>query len=299
MAGIISDALQQGQQTPDAGVAPSQVQLTNATAADNSATNPMSSTTAQPVPATASQGAYNPAQVGDPAKWTVDNNQTVSGQITQLIDQNSPLMEQARTNAKQAANQRGLVNSAMAVSAGESAAYQAALPIAQQDAETNARASSYNTEAQNQTNQFNVTAQNTALSQGSQQQSQADLQKELQQTELKFRQLELDNQLLLQTNAQAAELMNQATGVLNNILMNEKMDSRAKTAASAQIYANLQDQLRLLQSTSKLDLSTFLAENPYGTQATIDAEAARQRKKEKKKEEEEARKQQRFRPNSA
>lgn len=274
MAGIVSDAMavQKPTQDPSAVIGP-----TPTTAADNSATNPTPT-----VAPTTTPSAYTAAQAADPAKWTVDNNQTVSGQITQLIDQNSPLMEQARTNAKQAANQRGLVNSAMAVSAGESAAYQAALPIAQQDAETNARASSYNTEATNQANQFNVTAQNAALSQGSQQQSQADLQKELQQTELKFRQIELDNQRLLQTNAQAADLMNQATGVLNNILMNPKMSAEAKTRASAQIYANLQAQLQLIGATSGLDLGDLLSDNPYAVEAEkYDADAARERERKK------------------
>lgn len=263
MAGIISGAMAAPKPTEDPAAL---IGPTPPTAADNSATNP--SPTVAP---TTTPNAYTPAQAADPAKWNVDSNQTVSGQITQLIDQNSPLMEQARTNAKQAANQRGLVNSAMAVSAGESAAYQAALPIAQQDAETNARASSYNTEATNQNSQFNTTAQNAALSQGSQQQSQADLQKELQQADLRFQQIQLDNQTLLQTNAQAADLMNQATGVLNNILMNPKMSAEAKTRASAQIYANLQSQLRLIGATSGLDLGSLLSENPYSTQAAADA----------------------------
>jgi len=268
MAGIISGAMApppKPTEDPAALIGPTQT-----TAANNSTTNP--SPTVAP---TTTPNAYTPAQAADPAKWNVDSNQTVSGQITQLIDQNSPLMEQARTNAKQAANQRGLVNSAMAVSAGESAAYQAALPIAQQDAETNARASSYNTEATNQNSQFNTTAQNAALSQGSQQQSQADLQKELQQADLRFQQIQLDNQTLLQTNAQAADLMNQATGVLNNILMNPKMSAEAKTRASAQIYANLQAQLRLIGATSGLDLGSLLSDNPYGptdTSASFDAE---------------------------
>lgn len=273
MAGIISGAMAAPKPTEDPAAL---IGPTQTTAADNSATNP--SPTVAP---TTTPNAYTPAQAADPAKWNVDSNQTVSGQITQLIDQNSPLMEQARTNAKQAANQRGLVNSAMAVSAGESAAYQAALPIAQQDAETNARASSYNTEAKNQANQFNVTAQNSALSQGSQQMSQAQLQKELQQADIAFQKLQLDNQKLLQTNAQAADLMNQATGVINNILMNPKMSASAKTAASAQIYSNLQDQLKLLGSTTGLNLGDLLSTNPYLEQQKKDAAAAASKPKPK------------------
>jgi hypothetical protein len=54
--------------------------------------------------------------------WSVDNsNQTVQNQLKGIIEANSPLMQQARTNALQAMNQRGLVNSSMAIGAGQDA----------------------------------------------------------------------------------------------------------------------------------------------------------------------------------
>jgi len=59
---------------------------------------------------------------------------SVSGELDKLLSDGSPLLENARTRAAQTANQRGLLNSSMAVQAGEQAAIETALPIASQDA---------------------------------------------------------------------------------------------------------------------------------------------------------------------
>lgn len=93
------------------------------------------------------------------ANWVVDTPQTVSGQVKNIIDTNSPLMQQAETSAKQAANSRGLLNSSLAVGAGQDAVIRAALPIAQQDAGTFANSAQYNAGEANQTNRFNASNQ--------------------------------------------------------------------------------------------------------------------------------------------
>ena len=72
---------------------------------------------------------------------------TVSGQLKGLLSEGSDLMTGARTRAKQEYNSRGLMNSGNAVAAGEYAAIQSAMPIAQQDASANL--------TQNLTNQSN------------------------------------------------------------------------------------------------------------------------------------------------
>ncbi len=67
---------------------------------------------------------------------TVDpSKETVAGQLRGLLeDPDSNYMQRARTSAWQYANSRGLLNSSIAATAGEAAAIDAALPIAQQDA---------------------------------------------------------------------------------------------------------------------------------------------------------------------
>lgn len=123
-------------------------------------------------PATQSTNAnITGQQVMNPDGTDVTPKATVSGQIKSLIDQNSPLMQQAQTSALQQMNGRGLLNSSMAIGAGQDALYKSALPIAQQDASTVANAKIFDTEQankiatqnalnQNQTSQFNQTQAN-------------------------------------------------------------------------------------------------------------------------------------------
>jgi hypothetical protein len=78
--------------------------------------NPDGSPQTQPVagytPATATAA---PAQTSsyDPSKFNVTPEQTVAGQIKNIIAENSPLMQQAEAQAKATANSRGLINSSI------------------------------------------------------------------------------------------------------------------------------------------------------------------------------------------
>lgn len=106
-----------------------------------------------------------------PTDWSVTPDQTVESRTAGIIEKNSPLMQLAETQAKQAMNDRGLVNSSMAVGAGQTAVMDQATKIAGQDAATAASAANYNASARNQsalanaaatnqTNQFNAGAKN-------------------------------------------------------------------------------------------------------------------------------------------
>lgn len=97
--------------------------------------------------------------------WNVDKNQTVQGLIGGIIGQDSPLMQQAATTAKQQAASRGLGNSSIAIGAGQNAVYNAAMPIATTDAATYSNAAKYNADAANSMATFNAQAKNAAASQ--------------------------------------------------------------------------------------------------------------------------------------
>lgn len=84
-----------------------------------------------------------------PTRWDVAPNETVRSQLQQIIADDSPLMQQARARAMQQANSRGLLNSSMAATAGQAALYDAAMPIATQDASTYARAGEFNANTSN------------------------------------------------------------------------------------------------------------------------------------------------------
>lgn len=112
----------------------------------------MLTTTAAPAP-------FTPAQA-TATQWKPDEASTVAGQVNKLTAAGSPLIDQATTAAKQQSASRGLLNSTMGITAGLDAGYRAALPIAQQDANTNASAGQFNAGQANTTSQFNAGAAN-------------------------------------------------------------------------------------------------------------------------------------------
>lgn len=92
-----------------------------------------------------------------PTHWSVSPEMTVQGQLRTVMDSNSPLMQQARTQGLQVANERGLLNSSIAESAAMDSMYKAALPIAAADATTYAKSAS-----ENAGNATNITNSNTS-----------------------------------------------------------------------------------------------------------------------------------------
>lgn len=107
------------------------------------------------------KGIIGGAMVEQPASYSattgqVDNKSTVAGQMDSILGSDSPYVNRAQTISKQQSNNRGLMNSSMAAQAGTAAAIDAAMPIAQQDAQTNMEQSLQNQQAQNQAAQFNA-----------------------------------------------------------------------------------------------------------------------------------------------
>ena len=72
-----------------------------------------------------------------PAASYIDTaKSTVAGQLNSLLSSDSPYITQAESKSQQQSASRGLLNSTLAAQAGRTAAINAALPIAQQDADT-------------------------------------------------------------------------------------------------------------------------------------------------------------------
>jgi hypothetical protein len=115
-----------------------------------------------PAPQTAQTSNLNPAAATyqsetrqvDPA------TQTVQGQVNSILAKDSPLMQRARTLATQQMAQRGLVNSSMAVGAGQAAMVDRALPMAQQDASAYNATAAENMAARNRAAEFNTGSSN-------------------------------------------------------------------------------------------------------------------------------------------
>lgn len=84
-----------------------------------------------------------------PTKLEVDDGMLASKQLESILSKDNPLFEKARARASQTSNARGLLNSSINASAGESAMLDVALPLAQQDANAKLGAAQFNAGASN------------------------------------------------------------------------------------------------------------------------------------------------------
>jgi hypothetical protein len=86
----------------------------------------------------------------NPQTQTVQGNQLVANQLDNLTASDSPYIQQARDHAMEAASTRGMMMSTMAAGSSQRAAIDAALPIAQQDAQRYGSVADQNMAATNQ-----------------------------------------------------------------------------------------------------------------------------------------------------
>ncbi len=232
------------------------------------------------------------------AGWDVKPNQTVQGQVKAIIDENSPLMQQAETRSLQKANQRGLMNSSIAVGAGQSALYDAAAPIAAADAATYARAGEFDAGAKQQVNlanqgstntaeQFNAGSTNQVNSQNSQLQTNvalnnASLNTDIAkfnasssnellklgmdaQTKQELAGIEASYKTLMQASASASDMYKQYMLNTSTILQSKDMDAAAKSAAIRNQVSGLNNGLEMMGKINNLGLGNLLTFDGLGS----------------------------------
>lgn len=93
---------------------------------------------------------------------TFDEAKGVEGRVNRISSSDSPLMQLAGTRAKQQANRSGLLNTSMAVGAGQKAVIDSALPIAQADASAYQQQALANQSATNESLMRNAAARAAA-----------------------------------------------------------------------------------------------------------------------------------------
>ena len=197
---------------------------------------------------TTSPTATPQTQTYTPTLATQDPNKgTVAGQIKGIIDSGSPLMEQAQARSTEAANARGLVNSSMAVQAGQAALYDAALPIASADANTSNKFSMANADITNKAGEFNAQQQNAMIVNG------LDNANRIQITELQGKM-----QKELGGNKTASDLFTSAMSQINNIQQNKDMTPETKQASINQAIAMLEAGLGMAGGIAGLDIGSTL-----------------------------------------
>lgn len=229
--------------------------------------------TAQPLAGAPTVSTYGvtpgAAATAEPALRAVQSNETVQGQIAGLIDKNSPLLQQARNQAMMTANARGLINTSIAASAGESAAYGAALPIAQADARAYEQAARDQQALLSQTGQFNVGQANEMARATLAAQTQAEQFNAEQQNRILSQNLDAANRTslatieanyktLMQSSASASDIYKQSLANITNITMNPDMDATAKQAAVNQQVELLRDGMAVSSAINGLNLQDIL-----------------------------------------
>ena len=115
---------------------------------------PASYTPTVAAPSTAISKGYNP--VGT----VVIDDDTVQGQLDKVLAKDSKVIQRADARSRAAMAGNGMINSTMGLQAGQAAVIDAAMPIAQQDAQTNFTANQKTVDAQNAAGQFGAAAGN-------------------------------------------------------------------------------------------------------------------------------------------
>ena len=118
---------------------------------------PSTTPTAPTIPTAPTETNNNQPNDATPTLYNVDPTmQTVQGQLNGLLNSDSPYIQLARQQAAEQSNSRGLLNSSLAATAGERAAIESAMPIAQQDAQTYFSQANLNQNAENNFQLFNT-----------------------------------------------------------------------------------------------------------------------------------------------
>lgn len=247
--------------------------------------NPFAPVPMAPTPQTSqgttatSTGATSAPAAGVPTTSTADTT-NVQDRLTGIINQNSDLSQLARTQSDQQMQGRGLVNSSMAVGAGENAVIQNALPIAQQDAQaanSNAQfnagqnnavgefnagqtndVNKYNAGNQQQNDQFNAGNQQQNSQFNANQQNQALLANMDETTRQNIENTTANYQTLIQGNQSAASLYQQTLLNISNIQNNKDLTGAAKDAAIAQQQQYMLQGMDLIGGMDNIDMGGLL-----------------------------------------
>lgn len=235
-------------------------------------------------------GTLAQAQQTTAAQNTVDPNQLASNQLNDITSQDSPLMEQAQSQANASSNSRGMLNSSLASGASEAAMVSAATPLAEQNAATEANSSLANqaatntaanenatlgtqvsqTNSSNQTQIANLNAQmQTAVSQGNSQQANA-IAEQLQQLQTQTDQFNASQTTSVNqsntaaTNAMTAQVL-QANSAMNQQYLagTQSMDLAtiqgtyqnliAQNSAAASLYNSFSNSIAATMANTNLD----------------------------------------------
>ena len=247
-----------------------------------------SSTPPTPLDAAAEQRKAAAALV-TPVAGTFDNAQGAAGRVEAITRAGSPLMQLAETRALEAANARGLLNSSMAVGAGQRAVIETATPLAVSDAEGYQRQQLLNQQEANTAARQNANTQAgqnlTELQSRLSSEQQLRMADVTNQQQVRMAGLNSDAQVKLATlentwrqDLQANEKLSAAWSTMmtaiNNIQMNSNLDGPAKTTMVQQALDQFGTYAKWTKKLSGVDVSdllTFSTAPPQAAGANVQA----------------------------
>src|SRR3990167_1403300 len=240
---------------------------------------------------------YNNFVGYDAEKFALDPKSTVQQQVADITKADGVLMQQARTGAVQTMNKRGLINSSMAIGAGEEAVIKQALPIASQDASTNFDMQKTNNASQNRATEVTVDATNKAADvlarlaaeknlslqnfQQDLEKQKADAASQVGLQEMRGRQqqaldaIAAQNQRVVGAGQNAALIMSQAQVGISEILKNADWTPEVKQVMLDKLNENLNRQLQTIGAFADVDVSSLLTFTGSGTAAQTTAQPAK------------------------
>lgn len=260
-----------------------------------SATPSVGYTPATASPTAAASKSYTPTGT------VVLDEDTVQGQLKNVIGADSKLLQQARTKVRNEAASRGMINSSMAIGAGEDAVIGQALPIATQDAATHFNARTQTAAAENTAKQFGAGAENatslanaqlgtdvsktnagminaslgdTAKAANDQMLARLDANTRLSlgqldaTTRMSLATLDAQNRELLQSNANAANMFSEVVKNIAGISVDQTLTKAAKDAAVQSQINLLNEGLRTtggIASTVPADVAGLNLESYFQT----------------------------------
>lgn len=198
---------------------------------------------------------------------------TVQKKVTDIVAEDSPLMQQAARHAREKANQRGLINSSLAGGWEREAVISQALPIAQQDSAQDYQSMTKTADAKNAAAAFEAQAKNTASITGAQLETSVSIANAQSINDARKSFTDSTNKVALERNL--AELQAQTQRYLQELSSQTSIQT-AQIGANAQIQAaqiNQQTQLTTAQLSADVqrELGMLDAQNRQLLQTNINA----------------------------
>lgn len=196
------------------------------------------------------------------------NPDLVENRITNMLGNDSDYLNMFRSNAQRQANARGLLNSSMAATAGERAAYEGAFPVASQDSQAtnqfrlNEQAFDYNSALQNATeaNKFGLLANEDYYTRGQNEQRTAlemKINEQLHAFDMKLEKMNLDAEDRANLMDHYDQLSQQYMMQRSEILTDPNLDEESKAKMVADLDAVYSDSIAMQSMLANYDATVF------------------------------------------